>query len=737
MASNCEVESSFDPVDSLTEARAGEIGKIYLQAKDAFGNNRIVGGDDVDVKFKSVTNSDIRYRGNVLDRKDGSYLITYSIPLAGSYLVSVLVGGDPVQYCVGPSGERWDSRQYDGSGLYSSPPFCSLDDDLILHVIHGQIHGPSSKLLGLGNAVVGIETGFTIESRDKFGNIRSGASTQNIGSEGDGASDFFRASLVGPSGPVNTVVTSSAVEILTCSDSSVPGYFRLSYGGKTSEDLPHNLSGPAMQTLLSSIHDDNPISSAQVTRETMDGNYQWKITFVNHLDLWSEQPLTVLPGSDGFSLVSDKMSVVKQPSAGIYRLRYTLWEKGLYELTVFSGTTMVGGSSYTVEVANGSPQASSSFAFGPGLEKGVAGEESTFEVHVRDGRQSEVQSIQISAPIIDFVNDVQQLQVLSNVGENFQISFHGQETASIEVGLSTLTDVKVALEALHSIGQVDVSSDGSSVIQHLDNIKVEFLTEHGSLDLMKSSGPNTITKIIEGEAPYRAERHAFYCNADAGYIILSFKEHTATIEFDDHLADFASKISDLVGNAVSIIDPDSSICSTAGKLTFVDFNIELGDVEPFSVSFDALENGSMSIFGNGEEDHGAVNGISPIMGHFSLSLSSDSSEITTPPIRADATAEEVKMSLEEIPTIGSVSVTKDTYGIRKGKDGQNIVPGTASLFNIWSVTFAHVEGKDEFSFGEHTLKLGSSQSLEDLKDQLEALPIAGRVSLQVIRDGEL
>ena len=73
LASNCEVESSFNPVDSLVEARAGDIGKFYLQTKDAFGNNRIVGGDEVVARFASVANPDIQYRGNVADREDGTY----------------------------------------------------------------------------------------------------------------------------------------------------------------------------------------------------------------------------------------------------------------------------------------------------------------------------------------------------------------------------------------------------------------------------------------------------------------------------------------------------------------------------------------------------------------------------------------------------------------------------------------------------------------------------------------
>ncbi len=108
--------------------------------------------------------------------------------------------------------------------------------------------------------------------------------------------------------------------------------------------------------------------------------------------------------------------------------------------------------------------------------------------------------------------------MLLNVGEVFQIEFRG-------LGLSTLSDIVDALEALHTIGQVIVFSDGSFVIYKEDNIQVQFLTEHGTLDLMRSTGPMSITKIFEGEAPYCSERQAIYCNADGGYVMISFKKN--------------------------------------------------------------------------------------------------------------------------------------------------------------------------------------------------------------------
>ena len=63
-------------IDSMVEAIAGDTGTIYLQAKDVFGNNRRVGGDEVSAIFTSLINEGIQYRGSSIDNKDGTYVCT-------------------------------------------------------------------------------------------------------------------------------------------------------------------------------------------------------------------------------------------------------------------------------------------------------------------------------------------------------------------------------------------------------------------------------------------------------------------------------------------------------------------------------------------------------------------------------------------------------------------------------------------------------------------------------------
>lgn len=55
----------------------------FTQAKDAFGNNRIKGGDEISVQVVLSSAPGISYRATVVDNEDGTYLAIYTIPRAG------------------------------------------------------------------------------------------------------------------------------------------------------------------------------------------------------------------------------------------------------------------------------------------------------------------------------------------------------------------------------------------------------------------------------------------------------------------------------------------------------------------------------------------------------------------------------------------------------------------------------------------------------------------------------
>jgi hypothetical protein len=74
----CEAESpSFEKMDYLVEAVAGEFGYFYIQAKDAYGNNQIRGGDKFKVQFTNLAHASNSFLGNIADHGEIIHTVFY------------------------------------------------------------------------------------------------------------------------------------------------------------------------------------------------------------------------------------------------------------------------------------------------------------------------------------------------------------------------------------------------------------------------------------------------------------------------------------------------------------------------------------------------------------------------------------------------------------------------------------------------------------------------------------
>lgn len=334
----CEVESSTGEKDYLVKALAGETGKIYLQTKDAFGNNQIGGGKTIIVLFISNTNIEIRYRGNVQDFQNGTYAITYSIPLAGQYTVDIEIeGGSPI-FCVGLQNIPWYSRTYNGINPYSPPSTCQ-NQKPFLSVEHGPFHAPSSTVVnfenksGLTSATVGIESGFAIEARDKFGNIRLSDGEDNV--------DVFIVSFDHSSGTTYTTSTAmQAIRYNGCNPDA--GYFRLKIGESITDAMPYDVSAESLERIIADTKNPSIVTRVTKTGSTTEG--EWVITFLSHFDAWSQSSIDLIENE------SSCLTSYKFASNGVYPVHYTLWKTGLYELRVLSRNNEPV-SSHTVEVS--------------------------------------------------------------------------------------------------------------------------------------------------------------------------------------------------------------------------------------------------------------------------------------------------------------------------------------------------------------------------------------------------
>ena len=74
----------------LSDAEAGVPAVFNIHAFDIHGNSQTSDGDQFEVLLVSTDDAAIQYKGVVVDLGDGEYEVTYSIPLKGTYRVSVV-----------------------------------------------------------------------------------------------------------------------------------------------------------------------------------------------------------------------------------------------------------------------------------------------------------------------------------------------------------------------------------------------------------------------------------------------------------------------------------------------------------------------------------------------------------------------------------------------------------------------------------------------------------------------
>lgn len=172
-----EATSRALSTNGIVSATAGISGLIDVQAKDAYGNDQQEGGDDFVALFASADDDNLIYRGIVEDGGYGSYSITYSIPIAGDYRVSVGIG----------AGDGRDLQQVQQN----------VDT---LRVGHAGLNGGGSVVTDIGDGVVGVESEIIIESRDAYGNLRT-----------DNSDDVFVATLTGPGGYTVNATSSGGI----------------------------------------------------------------------------------------------------------------------------------------------------------------------------------------------------------------------------------------------------------------------------------------------------------------------------------------------------------------------------------------------------------------------------------------------------------------------------------------------------------------------------------------------
>lgn len=333
-ASTSEVESAPAPsMDALVEAAAGDTGSFAIAAKDTYSNYLRTGGDQFEVLFASQSDIDVQYRGHVHDYNNGSYLATYTIPLAGAYDVHVSHNGDPLLTCIGPTRPYWWEREYDGLEVYEAPSFCSHSAPTLL-VVHGPLHAPASQVRGAGisSAIVGVPSTFDVLANDAFGNLRSGDETPHFsygyyGGEPEyaGSSDYFLIEFEHVWRNYS-LKTSTAIQKIHVRDASQTGSYRLHFAGETTLSIPLNATAGAVESALENAHSPGAFDVSVTRSSTVESEYDhvYTVTFLSNLESWARDSLVVLAPSDGNDKAVSAVNISRPAGKCPIRRRYCL-----------------------------------------------------------------------------------------------------------------------------------------------------------------------------------------------------------------------------------------------------------------------------------------------------------------------------------------------------------------------------------------------------------------------------
>ena len=470
------------------------------------------------------------------------------------------------------------------------------------------------------------------------------------------------------------------------------GTYRLAFAGGKTLELPLNATAAALESALEKAHDDavDVSVSRQDFAAGFGADHEYTITFLSDLDAWASDSLKVLSPEDGNGAAVAEVNISRPAAGGHYPVDFILGYVGEYELSVTSSGRHVEGSPFEVDCEHGVATSGATTVASDNINEAVAGDTIVLDVHARDHRQHEVQIVAVAAQAVDTVPEVQRVHVGSSA---FTLTFRGATTSSFALG-GTEATLEGLIEDLPTItGGVTVTEETSSdgTIDASDTFLVEFSGVYGDVPLLSTTATK-VHEVTKGDAPYVREIQTFYCDATSGNLAVDFRDYDTTASLDVSTATVADLATELaaVGIAVSAwrhddkTDSALTICgsgNTVAEMVYVEFLELTGDLPAleYNASSTALASSIVAYSGG---NYGQVDGVHPVWGTFTLEFGGWTSD----PIRADASADELRDSLEALPSIGDVSVYKTTIGQCLDQLDRQIFPN-ASRLSVWEVHF--------------------------------------------------
>jgi len=334
--------------EGLTKALCGTPAKFSIVTRDQFKNKITQGSASIEVVLHQEGREPVI--GTVVDNKDGTYVITYTLFYYGNYQLRCLIGGKPVQ----------------GSPFTVLAAADKIDANVT--VAEGQ---------GLSGGVPSGETLYlTVRPKDKHGNATT------LYTVGD-----FSASLEGYEKIACDIKQNNAEGTINLSSKPThPGEYSLhvKYGKTAIKGSPYRIT--VLAGKASAAH---TIAEGEGLQTAVSGR---RSTFVVFCKDEKGNPIHL-----GGALVSGYLDgpekipfEVVDRADGSYNVAYIPVIAGTFNLHVTLDGYAVQNSPFKVQVSPSGASSKNSIAYGPGTIEAIAGVDAPFTVEVRDAQDNVV-----------------------------------------------------------------------------------------------------------------------------------------------------------------------------------------------------------------------------------------------------------------------------------------------------------------------------------------------------------
>ncbi|KAE8959836.1 hypothetical protein PF005_g31059, partial [Phytophthora fragariae] len=273
------------------------------------------------------------------------------------------------------------------------------------------------------------------------------------------------------------------------------------------------------------------------------------------------------------------------------------------------------------------------------------------------------------------VPEIQKLTVLA--AGTFTLTFRGVATTTLTagataqtVGATSIANLEAALEALASVGSVDVSSAATALAVNAEFL-VTFTAQPGALPLLQPSDL-TVASVVEvqaGATNFRKEVVVFSCQATAGQVRFTYNGDNADVDFNAALTDVESSLLTLFGVeaeslSVSSVAAPTTLCSGADIV--ITFDRVYGDISLIIARKTALGADAV-ITPNPDASIDGVYNDNPALtmsGTFQVGYRGQ----YTRPLNAESSADQLRYALEDLYSIQTVGVAREqSYQPLQGK----------------------------------------------------------------------